>query len=48
MEKSLNVILTVDEAAELLRILRSTVYKLAQLVKFSRSMSAGIGAIIVL
>jgi hypothetical protein len=33
MEKSLNVILTVDEAADLLRIPRSTVYKLAQLGK---------------
>jgi excisionase family DNA binding protein len=33
MEKVLNEILTVDEAADLLRIPRSTVYKLAQLGK---------------
>jgi excisionase family DNA binding protein len=33
MEKGLNEILTVDEAADLLRIPRSTVYKLAQLGK---------------
>jgi excisionase family DNA binding protein len=33
MEKALYEILTVDEAAELLRIPRSTVYKLAQLGK---------------
>ena len=33
MEKALNEILTVGEAAELLRIPRSTVYKLAQLSK---------------
>ena len=33
MEKALNEILTVEEAADLLRIPRSTVYKLAQLGK---------------
>jgi excisionase family DNA binding protein len=33
MEKILSEILTVDEAADLLRIPRSTIYKLAQLGK---------------